>query len=286
MAHPNWQAGRFNRKSFQQLGWLALLGITLMVAIAANQIRFIDWFQPLQNVVLNLERSYEQWMTQTTGTQNPVLLLPLAFMGGLVASISPCILALLPVNLSYIGTREIHSRREAFAKASFFVLGVATTLSLLGLFSSWVGYAVMQFRGYIYGAIGIIILLLGLSILEVVRLPLPQTQFKLPIAGPYGFGLTFALVASPCASPVLFAVLAAAAATGSQIQSVLTMVSYSLGYTAVIFLVSLFAGLAKQAQSLLRYSGRILRWGGFALILLGGYYLVSSIRWFILVYTS
>jgi cytochrome c-type biogenesis protein len=58
---------------------------------------------------------------------------------------------------------------------------------------------------------------------------------NLPQAGSYGVGLTFALVSSPCASPVLFAVLAAAAATGSQILGTLTMVSYALGYTMLIY---------------------------------------------------
>jgi cytochrome c-type biogenesis protein len=93
--------------------------------------------------------------------------------------------------------------------------------------------------------------------------------------------LTFALVSSPCASPVLFAVLAAAAATGSQLLGTLTMVSYALGYTLLIFLASLFTALAKQSNQLLKHSEAIIRFGSWALIMTGAYYLFTGMKWFI-----
>jgi cytochrome c-type biogenesis protein len=104
---------------------------------------------------------------------------------------------------------------------------------------------------------------------------------NLPQAGPYGVGLTFALVSSPCASPVLFAVLAAAAGTGSPVLGTLTMVFYALGYTMIIFLSSLFTGLAKQSKRLLQHSDGVIRFGSLALILTGAYYLVTGTQWFL-----
>jgi cytochrome c-type biogenesis protein len=56
---------------------------------------------------------------------------------------------MLPVNLSYIGTREIRSRQEALINAGLFVLGVMTTLILLGLFSSLAGAVTVQYQGYV-----------------------------------------------------------------------------------------------------------------------------------------
>jgi cytochrome c-type biogenesis protein len=236
--------------------------------------------QALEHWVADIGHSYEQWFkTQDTG--NPLVLLPLAFSGGLLASISPCILALLPVNLSYIGTLKISSRWDAFLKAGAFVLGAVTVLSLFGLFSSFAGLVIVEYKGYINIAVGLIICLMGLSLLEIIRLPLPQVNLELPIAGPYGVGFTFALVSSPCASPVLFAVLAAASVTGSQILGTLTMVSYALGYTAIIFFSSLFTGLAKQARSILQYSDLVIRFGSVALLLTGAYYLVAGGLWFL-----
>jgi cytochrome c-type biogenesis protein len=189
-------------------------------------------------------------------------------------------LALLPVNLSYIGTLKIESRWDAFSKAGLFVLGAVTILSLFGLVSSFAGTVMVEYRGYINIVVGLIMAVMGLWLLGVIKLPLPQMNLNLPQAGPYGVGLTFALVSSPCASPVLFAVLAAAAATGSQVLGTLTMVSYALGYTILIFLASLFTGLAKQSRNLLQHSETIIRLGSVALMVTGAYYLVTGTQWF------
>lgn len=138
----------------------------------------------------------------------------------------------------------------------------------------------VEYRGYINVVVGLIMAVMGLWLMGVVTLPLPAMNISLPHAGPYGVGLTFALVSSPCASPVLFAVLAAAAATGSQILGTLTMVSYALGYTMLIFLASLFTGLAKQSNQLLKHSEAIIRFGSVALMMTGAYYLFTGTRWF------
>jgi cytochrome c-type biogenesis protein len=259
-----------------------LFGGTVLLIIAISFINWTPLFQPIQDFVFLLEDRYEQWLGKQT-TNNPLFLLLLAFAGGLIASISPCKLALLTVNLSYIGTREFTSRWDAFIKAGSFVLGVVTVLSLLGLFSSFAGAVMLDYRGYVNIVVGAVILVMGLTLFGIVRLPLPKTGLGLPITGPYTAGLTFALVGSPCASPVLFSVLAAAAATGSHIQSTLTMISYALGTSAIIFFASLFTGLAKQTRALLNYSEGIMRFGGGLLILMGGYYLVNGIRWVALV---
>jgi cytochrome c-type biogenesis protein len=235
---------------------------------------------PIERLISLIENRYQQWFDQQD-TANPLVLLPLAFVGGAIASVSPCILALLPVNLSYIGTLKIKSRWEAFTKAGLFVLGAVTILSLFGLVSSFAGMVMVEYRGYINIAVGLLMVVMGLWLIGAITLPLPQFNVNLPQAGPYGVGLTFALVSSPCASPVLFAVLAAAAATGSQLLGTLTMVSYALGYTLLIFLSSLFTGLAKQSNSLLKHSEGIIRFGSLALILTGGYYLFSGAQWFI-----
>ncbi|NJO28056.1 MAG: cytochrome c biogenesis protein CcdA [Richelia sp. RM2_1_2] len=234
---------------------------------------------PVERLISIIENRYQQWFDQQD-TANPFVLLPLAFAGGALASVSPCILALLPVNLSYIGTLKIKSRWDAFTKAGLFVLGAVTILSLFGLVSSFAGAVMVEYRGYINIIVGLIMAVMGLWLMGVVNIPLPQMNVNLPKAGPYGVGLTFALVSSPCASPVLFAVLASAAATGSQVLGTLTMVSYALGYTLLIFLASLFTGLAKQSNKLLQHSEGIIRFGSVALILTGVYYLFAGTQWF------
>ncbi|NJK69766.1 MAG: cytochrome c biogenesis protein CcdA [Microcoleus sp. SU_5_3] len=253
-------------------GWV-FLGLVLALALTG------PISQTIEHLISVTENQYQQWFSQQD-TANPLVLFPLAFIGGLIASISPCILAMLPINLSYIGTRDITSKRDAFVKASLFVLGVITILSLFGLVSSFAGAVMVDYRGYINIVVGTIVFIMGLSFLGIVKLPLPGVNINAANLGPYGVGVTFGLVSSPCASPVLFAVLAAAAATGSQLLGVLTMICYALGYTIVIFMASLLAGFAKQAKTLMQHSESIIRFGSIALMLTGLYYIIEGTRWF------
>ncbi len=260
--------------------WWMWLGLGIFACIAILLTNNSVLLHPIEEFVSQAENSYQKWGASQPLTK-PWFLLPFAAGGGLLASISPCILALLPVNLSYIGTLEVKSRHEAFINATGFVLGVVTVLSAFGLFSSVAAAVMVDWRGYINIAIGSLIILMGASIAGLFQISLPQPQVSIPFAGTYGVGLTFALVSSPCASPVLFAVLAAAAATGSPLWSTLTMVAYALGYTAIIFAASLFAGLIKVSRQVLAKSESIVRWGGLALVLMGGYYVVSGVLWFL-----
>jgi cytochrome c-type biogenesis protein len=263
--------------------WAIWVGLAMLTTISILLTKQLNLLELLESAIARTENQYQQW-GESQPLTNPWLLIAFAFGGGLLASISPCILAMLPVNLSYIGTLNVTSRRAAVWNATGFVLGVVTILSMFGLFASVAGAIMVEWRGYINLAVGVIIIWMGLSIGGVVHLPLPLPRSPIslpPFAGTYGVGLTFALVSSPCASPVLLAVLAAAGATGSPIWSVVTMVAYALGYTAVIFAASLCAGLIKLIRQILVNSEVIVRAGGLALVLMGGYYVVSGVLWFL-----
>lgn len=277
-ASPHLQQRRYR---FLKFGLLLVGAIAL--ALMLNQVRPVTLFQPIQDFVFWAEEQYHQWYERHSDPSNVALLL-FAFLGGLVASVSPCILALLPVNLSYIGTRTITSRRDALAKAIAFVLGVVTVLSILGLMSSVASFVLLRAQGYVYLVVGTLILWMGLNLLGWVPLRLPQVNTRLPGSGAYGVGFTFALVTSPCTSPFLFSVLGMAAAADSHLQSVLTMVSYALGYTAVLFTASVLTGFATQAQSFLTHAERVVRIGAGVLLLTGTYYLISGLRWILLMH--
>ena len=173
-------------------------------------------------------------------------MLSLGLLGGLLSSLSPCVLSLLPLNLAYIGTVDIKDKKEAFNKAALFVLGVSLILSLLGAFSALAFAVFSEFRATLNIAIGVFIIFMALVVLGFIQLPLPQVIKEMPKANPFVIGLLFALISSPCSSPVLFGVLSMASSVGSVLGSVLVMFFYSLGYTAIIFFASLSVGLMKQ----------------------------------------
>ncbi|GAC1581850.1 MAG: hypothetical protein NVS3B7_17080 [Candidatus Elarobacter sp.] len=192
-----------------------------------------------------------------------------AFGGGLLASLSPCILGMLPVNLSYLGATGVRSRAAALVVAASFVAGVVAVNATLGLFSSLFFAVFVEHRSEINIGVGAITMLMGFWMLGVIPLRLPGTRAMPKGAAPFLVGIVFALVASPCASPVLIAVLAAAAKDGSLIRSVAAMTLYAVGYTAVLFLASLFAGVAVASRRILVHGELITRVAAGLLVLVG-----------------
>jgi len=258
------------------IGLILLLGIGLLFLLAAPQL----WQPPLEHLVDRLEKTFLSALS-AHAVMPWYVLIPVAFAGGLAASLSPCILVMMPMNLGYIGTAQVTTRLDAWVKSGAFVLGVATILSLFGLFSSFAGLLMVQYRGFVQIGIGVLTVLLGLGFGGLFRLPSLPGFTRVPEnVGPFFFGLVFALISSPCASPVLFSVLGSAAASGSLMVSVFTMVAYSLGYTMVLFLAGVMAGFAKQVGNLKQHHRLIELIGAVILVATGGFYTISGIRWF------
>ena len=228
----------------------------------------------------NIENSVSSFLQSSQGLPLPLLVL-LAFGGGLAASLTPCVLPMIPLYLTYIGATEVTSKIDALKKSSLFCLGAALVFSLLGLFASFASFVMIEFRGYVHLLIGIFILIMSLSVLEIIKLPLPQFVTQIPNSGPFVIGMAFSLVSSPCASPILFAVLAISSAAGSVLGSSLIMIAYSIGYTGIIFVTGLFAGFAKGLSFFKTHSKTISVVSTIILAIIGGLYIYSGIMWFI-----
>jgi cytochrome c-type biogenesis protein len=201
-----------------------------------------------------------------------LVLVALGFVGGLISSLLPCVLSLLPVNLAYIGTLNIENKIQAFKKASAFVLGVVVVMTCLGVFGGLAFAVFTEFKGPINIVVGFFIILMSLAILEIIKLPLPKFFSSMPNASPFVVGTVFALVSSPCSSPILISVLSIASSMNSVFKSMILMFGYSLGYSAIIFMASFSTGLIKQLSWFKQNSNLLIRFSGVALMLLGAFY--------------
>ena len=165
---------------------------------------------------------YESFFKETIPNalnEGGLLILILVFAGGLMTSLSPCILSMLPVMLGYIGGLEKPTKTKGFITSASFVLGLAVTFAILGIVASLLGKAFGQIGPAWAYIIGFFSILMGLQLIGVINFNLPGLQAmpekKGGVFGSFGVGLLFGLVASPCATPVLAVLMTYVAGQGS-----------------------------------------------------------------------
>jgi thiol:disulfide interchange protein len=131
-----------------------------------------------------------------------------AFAAGVLVSFSPCVYPLLPITIGYIGSSSQKDKFHAFLLSLIYVLGMAITYSVLGVFASLTGKIFGQISSHpaSYFVIGNICIIFGLSMLGLFELHMPEfflnkmmkrRKSKLSV---FLLGVTSGLIVGPCTS--------------------------------------------------------------------------------------
>ncbi|MHB8088697.1 MAG: cytochrome c biogenesis CcdA family protein [Anaerolineaceae bacterium] len=221
-------------------------------------------------------------------TIDPSLLQPtsilgylLVFFGGIVTSIGPCNVAMIPLIVGYIGGSHELPKKKAFGISLVFAVGLAVTFMLLGVTAALVGGLIGGTTHIWYYLVALVCFIVGIQMLGIVKITLPSwfggLREKMKTKGLLGsflLGLISGLVASQCATPVLAAILTyVMAQKASLVYGAILLFIYSLGRGVPIVLAGTFAGVLKGFRTLGRWSNFIEKTSGVIIILVGIYFL-------------
>jgi cytochrome c-type biogenesis protein len=215
----------------------------------------------------------------------------MAFAGGLLSFLSPCILPIAPGYLGIISGTSLAnlksgsvSKRRVLLTTIAFILGFSTIFIALGLASSYLGQFLLKYRKLIAQIAGVIVIIMGLH--QAGWLPISwlyqekKVQIK-PQIGTFGAfltGLAFSLGWTPCISPILGSILTLAGSQGQIGKGLLLLSTYSLGLAVPFLLLAI--GFEKVSHSMARLKPYIkyFEWtSGILLILMGLLLITGSI---------
>jgi cytochrome c-type biogenesis protein len=204
------------------------------------------------------------------------------FAAGLLTSLTPCTLSMLPITVGYIGGYEAGSRWQSVRQSLCFCLGLATTLTGFGILAAMLGRIYGQVGGGLAIAVSLLAILMGLNLLQILPLRFPSLEGvnldKLPISQElrtFLVGLTFGLVASPCSTPVLATLLAWISTTHDPWLGAGLLLAYTVGYTTPLLVAGTFTAAIKRFLELRRWSAWITPASGVLLISFGVFSLLT-----------
>ena len=173
---------------------------------------------------------------------------PVAFIAGIAAFFSPCVLPLLPVWLAFLGGNRAGSKARLAVNLLFFVAGFGLVFTLLGASASLLGNLLLNYQQIMTRVAGLILILFGIQMLGLFELRLLHKKLGLsfsPQRNPLGyflFGIVLAVGWTPCIGMILTSILLLAGSLETVTQGMLLLFVFSLGFAAPFFVAGLVIG--------------------------------------------
>jgi thiol:disulfide interchange protein DsbD len=211
--------------------------------------------------------------------EGSVLAFAVAFGGGVLTSLTPCVYPLIPITVSIFGARSARSRRQAILLSGLYVLGIAAMYTALGVGAAVTGkaFGTVMTNPWVLGFVALVFVLMAASMFGAFELQLPASlQARLSSvggagpAGAFGMGLVAGIIAAPCTGPVLAAALTFVATQGSVAFGAGIMFAYALGIGLLFFLIGAFSVSLPKSGA---WMDGVKSFFGVALLAMAGLYL-------------
>ena len=176
----------------------------------------------------------------------------IAFIGGILASFTPCVYPVIPITIGYIGGSSGGKPMRGLGLSAIFSLGIAIVYSSLGLFAAATGTLFGSISGSPIVSIVVagVFALMGISMLGVFDIALPSalqtamsgSSSRRGLFGPLLLGMVSGLVMAPCVGPIIVALLAWVAKTGNLFYGWALLFVFSFGLGLLFLVIGTFSG--------------------------------------------
>ena len=200
-----------------------------------------------------------QWLeTLSTLIKENLWLAPvLAIFAGVLTAFTPCSLSTIPLVVAYVGGTSDNDARKSFRLSGVFALGMAVTFTVLGVIASLAGKLIGRAASWWYIILGVLMVLMALQTWEVFNF-IPSTFLisknkKKGYIGSLLAGILGGIFSSPCATPVLIALLALVASQGKLLWGILLLLLYSAGHSILVLIAGTSMGFVKKITTSEKY---------------------------------
>jgi cytochrome c biogenesis protein CcdA len=202
-----------------------------------------------------------------------------AFLGGIIASISPCSLAMLPIMIGYVGGCSKETPVRTFIQLSSFIFGTAIVFTIIGLICAITGSVFASFLGgYFTIIMASILLVIGLKITEILDFDIPVIIKSMPqnntsslFVYPLLLGIAFALAGTPCSTPILAGIMVFAAIGKNIPAAVIMLFLFAVGQGLILIAAGLFTSGIKNIKKFSNITDKLVKLSGWLIIVMAFY---------------
>ena len=208
----------------------------------------------------------------------------LAFLEGIITFISPCLLPMLPIYISYFaGGTEERTTKKTFANALGFVFGFTVVFVALGALAATLGSFLQHHKTAVNIVTGLIVIFFGLNFLGVFKLNIfkgiknPFATKDLGFFSAILFGIVFSIGWTPCVGAFLGSALMLASQQGHVLVGTVMLLCYSAGLGIPFIISALLIDKLKTAFALIKRNYQIINLVSGALLVIIGILMATGL---------
>ena len=200
----------------------------------------------------------------------------LLFLEGVITFISPCLLPMLPIYLSFFAAGDT-DRRRTLRNALGFVLGFTLVFVIMGAFMGVMGKLVREYQTVLNITTGAVVILFGLNFIGIVKIGFLNRASQqdanvkdLNFFSSMLFGIVFSIGWTPCVGAFLGSALLLASQGGSLLQGIVMLLAFSLGLGIPFVVSALLVDRLKGAFDFIKRHYRVINLvSGLVLVIVG-----------------